>query len=180
MAKANISERRRRTSGGNALVESAVTMVPLFAMILAFFNFGFAIYKWTTLQNAVREGCRYAITFQTATGLGQDASIKQIVQEFSMGLVDATLTGNAQQIFVNYYDPTVANGTDRANALTPGGNTPGHLVEVSVKLDMSSGWISPLSGKFNDSGAGYSSFVLNAYSSSTLGGYPYGVTTVAR
>jgi Flp pilus assembly protein TadG len=178
MAKANISERRKRTSGGNALVESAVTMVPLFALILAFFNFGFAIYKWTTLQNAVREGCRYAITFQTATGSGQDASIKAIVQEFSMGMIDPTLTGSAQQVFVNYYSPT---NTDRTTGpINPGGNVPGNLVEVSVKLDMASGWIAPLSGKFNDTSGGYSSFVLNAYSSSTLGGYPYGVTSVAR
>jgi hypothetical protein len=54
----------------------------------------------------VREGCRYAITYQTAGGFGQDRSIENVVQSFSLGLVDASLTGTAQQIFVKYYTPT--------------------------------------------------------------------------
>ena len=79
---------------------------------------------------------------------------------------------------MNYFNPA---NTDRVTGpLSPGGNAPGNVVEVSVKLDMVSGWIAPLSGKFNDSGAGYSSFVLHTYSSSVLGAYPYGVLTVAR
>jgi len=146
---------------------------------MACFNFGFAIYRWTTLQNAVREGCRYAITFQAPSG-HQDTDVKLKVQAFSMGMLDASLTGSSQQIFVNYFDPTVANGTDRANALATGGNTPGNLVEVSAKLDLASSWIAPLSGKFNDSGAGYHSFTIQVYSSAQLGGLPYGVTSVAR
>src|SRR5450631_3422069 len=121
MARAKISEKRRRKSGGNALVESAVTMVPLFAIILAFFNFGFAIYKWTTLQNAVREGCRYAITFQAPSG-HQDTDIGLKVQQFSMGLVDPTLTGTNQQVFINYFNPA---NTDRITGpINPAGNVP--------------------------------------------------------
>src|SRR5437868_11270462 len=94
--KDTFSERRKRTSGGNAIMEGTFVLVPLFALILACFNFGFAIYRWTTLQNAVREGCRYAITFQAPSG-SQDTDIKLKVQQFSMGMLDASLTGPAQQ-----------------------------------------------------------------------------------
>ena len=34
-----------------------------------------AIFAWTSLQKAVREGCRYAITYQTGGG-GEDEAIK--------------------------------------------------------------------------------------------------------
>src|ERR1700690_2517473 len=114
MAKVDISQRRRKNSSGNALLENTFTLIPLLALVLAFFNFGFAIYKWTTLQNAVREGCRYAITFQTISGYGQDGSIGQIVKEFSMGMVDPTLTGAAQQVFINYYNPVNTSRTTGA------------------------------------------------------------------
>src|SRR5436309_16004630 len=92
-AKLDISARRKRRSGGHAMMESALTMLPMFALLLAFINFGLTIFKWTTLQNAAREGCRYAITYQRQGSLGQDQSIMNVVQSFSMGMADASLTG---------------------------------------------------------------------------------------
>ena len=56
-----LSEGRRRKSGGQSIIESAFTMLPLFALILGTADFGFMIFRWTTLQNAVREGVRYAM-----------------------------------------------------------------------------------------------------------------------
>ena len=70
-----LSERNRRRSG-DAMVEFAFTILPTFALIFAFVDFGLLLFRWATLQNAVREGCRYAITFQTINGQGQDASIE--------------------------------------------------------------------------------------------------------
>jgi Flp pilus assembly protein TadG len=164
---------------GNAIVESVFTMLPTFALIFAFVDFGMMIFRWSTLQNAVREGARYAITFQRqssgGTTLGQDASIKNIVEQYAMGLVKTT--ESPQRIFVNYYAPT--------NLTTPigtGGNVPGNVVEVSVQ-NVSFGWLAPLSGSF---GYGIPFFrqtnplSLSVYSSDIMGGYPVGVTSVAR
>lgn len=167
-----LSPRNRRRSG-NALLESVFTILPTFALILAFVDFGLVVFRWATLQNAVREGCRYAITFQTGTGLGQDASIEAVVQQFAMGMV--TTTDTPQHIFVNYYAPT--------NLTTPipaasGGNVPGNVVEVSVQ-NISWAWIAPLSGTFS-SVANRSPINLNVYSSDILNGYPAGVTSVTR
>jgi hypothetical protein len=36
------------------------------------------LFRWSTLQNAERDGCRYAVTFQTSGSLGQNASSKQV------------------------------------------------------------------------------------------------------
>lgn len=169
------SERNRRRSG-NAILESVFTLLPLFALILAFVDFGLMMFRWATLQNAVREGCRYAITYQTNpygnTGLGQDASIEAVVQNYAMGIV--TTGDSPQHIFVNYYAPT--------NLTTPiafanGGNVPGNVVEVSVQ-NISWSWIAPLSGTFT--GNSRSPINLRVYSSDIMNGYPAGVTSVSR
>ena len=167
----HLNPRNRRRSG-NAIIEGAFTILPTFALILAFVDFGLVMFRWATLQNAVREGCRYAITFQTASGEGQDASIEAVVQQFAMGMVATTDT--PQHIFVNYYAPT--------NLTTPipaasGGNIPGNVVEVSVQ-NISWAWIAPLSGTFT--GNSRSPINLNVYSSDLLNGYPAGVNSVQR
>ena len=98
---------RRRRSSGNVIVESVFTMLPTFAIILMFVDMSLMLFRRSTLQNAVREGCRYAVTFQTSGGLGQDASIEAIVQKYAMNFV--TTTDSPQHIFVNYYTPTNLN-----------------------------------------------------------------------
>jgi Flp pilus assembly protein TadG len=169
----NLLSSRNLRRSGNALLEGAFTILPTFALILAFIDFGLVVFRWATLQNAVREGCRYAITFQTATGQGQDASIEAVVQQYALGMV--TTTDSPQHIFVNYYAPT--------NLTTPiaagsGGNVPGNVVEVSVQ-NISWAWIAPLSGTMS-SVTNRSPINLNVYSSDILNGYPAGVTSVLR
>jgi Flp pilus assembly protein TadG len=187
MAKAKVSERRRRRSGGNTIMESALTFMPIFAMIIGFVNYGLSIYRWTTLQNAVREGCRYAITYQTSGGLGQDQSIKNVVQTNSLGLVDATLTGSAQQIFVKYYTPGTAfdppgtaAGSSHAVA-APGGNVQGNFVVVSVEgFANTADWVAAaVSGSFNHPTSN-PNLTVNVMSADIMGGLPFGVPAVTR
>jgi Flp pilus assembly protein TadG len=163
--------RRKRRSSGSALVEYALTFVPLWALIFAFVDLGLMLFRWSTLENAVREGCRYAITFQTADGLGQDASIAQVVERYAMGVVK--VSDSPQHIYVRYYSP--ANPTV---PITAGGNLPGNIVQVSVE-QVSWAWIAPLSGTI---GGIYATapFTLSVYSSDILGGYPAGVNNVPR
>src|ERR1700730_11636147 len=120
-----ISARRRRNSRGTVILESAFTFIPLLAMILFFADLGMMLYRWSTLQNAVREGCRYAVTFQTQGGAGQDTSVEQVAQRYAFGLVKTS--DNPNRIHVDYYSPANPN-----TAITPGGNVPGNVVEVSV------------------------------------------------
>lgn len=165
-----LSPRNRRRSG-NALLESVFTILPTFALVFAFVDFGLLLFRWATLQEAVREGCRYAITFQTQTGLGQDASIEAVVQQYSMGLV--TSTDTPQHIFVKYYSVSNLN-----TAIASGGNVPGNIVEVSVQ-NISWAWLAPLSGSFGSNAfRSTTPITLAVYSSDILGGYPAGLSSV--
>jgi Flp pilus assembly protein TadG len=172
LGRTRMPNRGRR---GNSLIEASFTLLPTFAIIIAFVDFGLVLYRWSTLQNAVREGARYAVTFQTAAGFGQDASIRKIVEQHSMGLVKSS--DNPQKIKVNYYSPSNLN-----TALSPGGNIPGNVVQVSVE-GISWPWLAPLSGSFGsnipmirDNPA----INLSVYSADILGGYPVGVASVPR
>src|SRR5580692_720074 len=174
--RTKVSVKRKARSGGSSVLESVFTLLPTFALIFGITDFGLMIFRWTTLQNAVREGTRYAITFQTATGLGKDASIEAIVQEYALGFV--TTTDSPQTIYVKYYSTSNMN-----TAIASGGNVPGNIVEVSVQ-GVSYGWLAPLSGSYSASTGGFlrqtTPLTLNIFSSDILGGYPVGVTSVTE
>lgn len=158
-------------------MESAFTLIPTFALIFAFIDFGLMLYRWSSLQNAVREGVRYAITFRTQTSpaLGQTDSIKAIVEKNSMRLVRST--DSPQHIFVKFYTKTSPDV-----AITTGGNVPGNIVEVSVQ-NVSFSWVAPLSGSYGGNIAFYRNrtpFNLKVFAFDILGGYPVGVNSVAE
>lgn len=186
-ARARVSERRKITSSGSQWVELAFVLLPFFAILTAFFDIAFVLFSWATIQSAVREGCRYAITFQTAPPTGaswtctghQDNCIENDVAANSMGLV--TVAGGL--INVNYYTqsaPTTA-------IASPNGNVPGNIVQVSI-LAYPLSWIVPLSGTGgggmkNTSSSPFRSTSpanVNVYSYDVLGAYPVGVNSVTR
>lgn len=157
-------------------MESAFTLIPTFALILAFVDMGLSIYRWNTLQNAVREGVRYAITFQTNTSanLGQTESIKAVVERYAMGIVRRVST--PQKIFVCYAKPATPT-----TCIASGGNIPGNVVQVSVR-NVPYDPLNILSGSYSGSAApvyGNSSILsLNVNSADILGGFPVGVLAV--
>lgn len=176
------SEARRARSGGNSLVELSMTLVPTLALLMGIFDIGIMQFRWLTLQNAVREGCRYAVTFQTGAGLGQDASIESVVQQYALGLVKSS--DSPATIFVNYYSPsalTTAISCDTHLSTctsSSGGNVPGNVVVVSVRAPFS--WIAPLSGTTRNGTYASGAFTLSPSSGDVLGGYPVGVSSVTR
>jgi Flp pilus assembly protein TadG len=111
---------------GSQVVEMAFVLLPLCAMVFLIMDMAWAFYVKATLQNAVREGVRYAITSQTMSGLGQDASIQAVVQTNAMGLLPGS--AGAALINIQYYLP---------NTLTPvsglDSNAGGNIVQVSVQ-----------------------------------------------
>jgi len=157
------------------MTEWAFVLLPTMALLSAFTDLSIALFSWSTLQNAVREGCRYAITYQTnvAPGQGQDANIKAVVQKNSMGLVSAS--GSPAMIFVNYFVQNPATG-----AITPtASNTPGNIVEISVQGYPLS-WLVPISGSLANPLRAQSPTSISVYSSDVMGGYPAGQTSVTR
>ncbi len=122
--------------GGNALVEFALVFIPFLVILLAIFDFSFALYTRGALHNAVREGVRYAITAQTSGGLGHDQSIKNVVRLNSAGVLSVA---DEALIGINYFLPSCSSGCATMN------NGPGNLVIVSVD-DYEIPVVGPLSG----------------------------------
>ncbi len=119
-----------RGDSGGAMVETALCAAIFITFMFATINFGYLYYTKATLQNAVRQGARYAITgncnsascFSGTTG-DRLASISAVVQNFSFNL-NPTITISC----VSGACPSYAtNGSGTGNA---GG--PGDTVQVSA------------------------------------------------
>jgi len=88
MTKANDS--------GQTLVETAISLSIFLLLVLGTIDFGYLISTKVTLQNAVRQAGRYAITGQCITGsdgscsLSRYNSILQIVENTSLGVATAS------------------------------------------------------------------------------------------
>src|SRR5262245_17518824 len=55
-----VTRARRRGQSGNALIEFALAFGFLFPCLTGTFQFGYAFFIYNELQNAVRQGARYA------------------------------------------------------------------------------------------------------------------------
>lgn len=127
---------RRKKQAGNAMLEFGFVFVPLFAILFAITDYSLAIFMRATFQHAVREGVRYAVTYQTMSGMCQDASIRQVVKNASAGFLNST---HDPLIKVTYHPPS-----DLSLTVTGvGSNAAGNIVEVSVE-NYSHRWIAPL------------------------------------
>ena len=121
--KQQLSENRKRRQRGAEVVEFGLTCLPLFGFIFLILDVSWMIFAQVTLQSAVRQGVRYAITGNVISGMGQDASIKTVVQNAAVGFLAGT-TGSSQ-IAINYYLPTTFQATSS--------NAAGNIVTVSIQ-----------------------------------------------
>jgi Flp pilus assembly pilin Flp len=115
-----------RDESGSTLVEFSVTLVPMLALLFLTIDVAWVIFARATLQHAVREGVRFAVTGQILAGnscLGP--SVQQIVSQNSFGFIPVSQA--SQYVNVNYYSPTTM-----APVLGAGGPAGGNVVQVSV------------------------------------------------
>lgn len=88
----------KKSTKGQSLVEFAL-ILPLFMLIvLGIFDFGRAIYAYSALHNAAREGARYGAVHhcdtagiinmaqQMAAGLGEGISVTPTIEHTAMGV----------------------------------------------------------------------------------------------
>src|ERR1700686_4277113 len=85
-----ISNKRQGRERGSEVVEFGLVCVPFFAFMLLILDISWAIFNKAVLQHAVEEGVRYAITYHPLTGLGQEASIKSVVQNNAIGMLQGS------------------------------------------------------------------------------------------
>lgn len=117
----------RQKQKGQSLVESSLTVLPFMLFILCLIDTSITLWVRSTMEHAVREGARYAITYRTESGLRHDASIKQVVARNSMGMLSPS------DITIQYYD----GNTESANLLRPTaantGNSPDNIVVITAQ-----------------------------------------------
>jgi hypothetical protein len=157
------TEKRTRNQRGNALVEGAVVIVPFLAMFFGLMDFSMAVFLKNTMQFAVRQGVRYAITSQVQDNgnwekynsdndyegnngnHGHDGSVKNVVIRNAFGYFHyLTPSGTGRPcsgrscIQIDYFDPV-----SLALVTGVGSNAGNNIVQVTAH-DLSWTWMIPL------------------------------------
>src|ERR1035441_1068684 len=116
---------------GSMLVEGALAILPLWAVLFGVVDLSVAIFVQNT-DGDTRS--------QTLTGLGQDASIKSVVQGYTLGFLDYLSSDHigANRISITYYDPLTLLPVTGV-----GSNIGGNIVVVSA-TGLSWAWMVPL------------------------------------
>ena len=68
---------------GATAVETALVLIPVTMFIFGIFEYGFLLMNWNLLNNAAREGCRYAIVNNTSATVS--ANVQTVVSGFMAG-----------------------------------------------------------------------------------------------
>lgn len=126
MSRFKISRLLLSSESGSALIEFSMALLPLFALLLLAIDVAWSVFARATLQHAVREGARFAVTGQVLPGnscLG--SSVQQVVAQNSFGFIPSSRAAN--YVSVTYYSPTNLTPITGAGA-TAGGN----VVQVSI------------------------------------------------
>jgi Flp pilus assembly protein TadG len=82
---------RRQSTSGQAIVEFAIASVAFFLMVFGTLDFGRAIYMYSQLHNAVREGARYGKLYPTDTTTIQNKVIDS-ASSFDLTTSDVTVS----------------------------------------------------------------------------------------
>jgi Flp pilus assembly protein TadG len=110
---------RKQRRHGSELIEFSLVLLPFLAFMTLIVNLGWVVFVQSTLQNAVAQGGRYAITSQTLSGMNLRASVQSYVQQNSCGMLRTT-SGN----------PTGVNGWNYINVDWYAVNSDGSLTNL--------------------------------------------------
>ena len=108
-----VSSRRRARETGNAMLESALIFLPMIAIFFGIIDVSLAVFIQSTLNQATREGVRWAITYQSSDPYGNSCTSSQatctanVVMGNAIGVPGLT----SSYITVKYY---TANDLDNA------------------------------------------------------------------
>lgn len=95
-----IRKRRGLRRWGATAVETALVMIPLTVVVFGIFEYGRLLMAWNLLNNAAREGCRYALVNNTRSSINTE--VTNVVTTFMAGQdscfsnLNVTLSGTHQ------------------------------------------------------------------------------------
>ncbi len=108
---------------GSQVIELGLVLLPMFAIVFLMMDSAWAVFAKASLQYAVRQGCRYAVTSQTLPGMGQDDSIKTVVQNCSLGFLNSG-ANNQNNVSITYFNPSTLQATNS--------NAGGNVVQIAI------------------------------------------------
>lgn len=114
-----IRKPRKRRLGATA-VETALVLIPLFMFIFGIFEYGRMLMAWNVLNNAAREGCRWALANNTDPTITTDVT-NQVTSRMA-GLNTTAFTG---------FTVTVS-GTHNGTSTAVNNLVAGDLITVTV------------------------------------------------
>jgi Flp pilus assembly protein TadG len=114
-----IRKQQRKRRWGGVAVETAFVLIPMMMFLCGVFEYGRLLMDWNLLNNAAREGCRYALANNTSSTISTDVQnvvlVRMAGRQADFGNFTVTVTGTHQ------------------GASTPVNNlVPGDLVTVTV------------------------------------------------
>jgi len=69
-----IGKLRKNRRRGATAVETALVLIPTVMFMFGVFEYGRLVMDWNVLNNAAREGCRYAVVNNTASTINTDVT----------------------------------------------------------------------------------------------------------
>jgi Flp pilus assembly protein TadG len=112
----------RRARRAATAVETALVMIPLMMVLCGIFEYGRLLMQWNLLNNAAREGCRYAVANNTSPTISADVT----------SVVTNVMAGQS----TNFSNFTVTiSGTRNGIATIVTDLAPGDLITVKVSGD---------------------------------------------
>src|SRR5437879_6322672 len=114
-----IGKHRDRKRFGAAALETALVMIPMVMLLFGVFEYGRLLMDWNLLNNAAREGCRYALVNNTASTISAD--------------VNAVVLGKMTGRDASFTGFTITMSGTHQSVSTPINNlVPGDMITVSV------------------------------------------------
>jgi hypothetical protein len=117
----------KANDSGQTMVEFALSAMMFFLLIFATIDFANLFYHKLTLQNAVRQAGRYAITGQSIPGSGRYASIQQTLENASVGIIN---TSNLSDVTIRCQDGGFPGGGCPNGSNSAGGSE--DIVTIAV------------------------------------------------
>jgi Flp pilus assembly protein TadG len=115
-----VSRKRQKSHRkGAAAVETALVMIPLAMLVFGVFEYGRLLMDWNVLNNAAREGCRYALVNNTSPTINTEVT----------GVVNARM-GPEVNSFNNL--TITVTGTHLGSSASVNSLVPGDLISVTI------------------------------------------------
>ncbi len=114
-----IQPRRAGRRRAATIPETALVLIPLIMLVFGIFEYGRLLMAWNLLNNAAREGCRYAMVNNTSSTISSD--VQTVVNTYMAG---------QGSCFTNF--TVTVSGTHNGTTTTVNNLVAGDLISVTV------------------------------------------------